>query len=72
VDYGVPIEIGGVRVRPGDLIFGDIDGVVIIPQDAAEQAIRLALEKVATENKVRLAIKGGMSTVDAFARFGVM
>lgn len=72
VDYGVPIEIGGIRVHPGDIIFGDVDGVVIIPKDAAEQAIRLALEKVATENKVRVAIEGGMSTVEAFARFGVM
>jgi regulator of RNase E activity RraA len=72
VDYGVPIEIGSIRIRPGDIIFGDRDGVLVIPREAEEQAIRLAFEKAATENKVRLAIQGGMSTVDAFARFGVM
>ncbi len=72
VDYGVPIEIAGIRIRPGDLIFGDRDGVLVIPREAEEQAIRLAFEKAATENKVRLAIEGGMSTVEAFARFGVM
>jgi regulator of RNase E activity RraA len=72
VDYGVPIEIGGIRIRPGDIIFGDRDGVLVIPREAEEQAIRLAFEKAETENKVRLAIQGGLSTVDAFARFGVM
>ncbi len=72
VDYSVPIEIGGIRVRPGDIVFGDRDGVVIIPREAEEQTMRLALEKVATENKVRLAIEAGMSTVEAFDRFGVM
>lgn len=72
VDYDVPIEIKGVRICPGDIIFGDRDGVLVVPRAAEEQAIRLALEKVATENKVRLAIQAGMSTVDAFERFGVM
>ena len=72
VDYGVPIEISGIRIRPGDIIFGDRDGVLVIPHEAEEQAIRLAFEKATTENKVRLAIDRGMSTVEAFRRFGVM
>lgn len=72
VDYGIPIEIGGVQVRPGDILFGDRDGVLVIPREAENEAIRLALEKAETENKVRLAIKAGMSAVEAFERFGVM
>ena len=72
VDYGVAVEIGGIRIRPGDILFGDRDGVLVIPREAEEQAIRLAFEKAATENKVRLAIEAGMSTVEAFERFGVM
>ena len=72
VDYCVAVEIGGVRVRPGDILFGDRDGVLVIPREAEEQAIRLAFEKAATENKVRVAIEAGMSTVEAFERFGVM
>jgi 4-hydroxy-4-methyl-2-oxoglutarate aldolase len=72
VDYGIPIEIGGVRIRPGDILFGDRDGVLVIPREAEAEAITLAFEKAATENKVRLAIEAGMSTVDAFDRFGVM
>jgi len=72
VDFAVTIEIGGIRIRPGDIIFGDRDGVLVIPREAEADAISAALEKVAAENKVRQAIEAGMSTEDAFARFGVM
>jgi regulator of RNase E activity RraA len=72
VDYRVAVEINGVRVQPGDIVFGDLDGVLVIPRHAEEEAIRRALEKASTENRVRLAIEGGMSTVEAFRRFGVM
>lgn len=72
VDYRVPVEINGVRIAPGDIVFGDLDGVLVIPKHAEEEAIRKALEKSSTENKVRDAIQGGMSTVDAFKTFGVM
>ncbi len=72
VDYRVPIEIEGVSIRPGDIVYGDRDGVLVIPAEAAEEAIAKAFEKVSTENKVRLAIQNGMSTVEAFETFGVM
>ena len=72
VDYRVPVEINGVRIEPGDIVFGDLDGVLVIPRRAEEEAIRKALEKASTENRVRDAIAGGMGTVDAFKTFGVM
>jgi regulator of RNase E activity RraA len=72
VDYRVPVEIQGVRVRPGDIVFGDQDGVLVIPREAEKEAISLALEKAATESSVRKAIQNGMSTVEAFKTFGVM
>ena len=72
VDYRVPVDINGVRIAPGDIVFGDLDGVLVIPRQAEEEAIRRALEKASTENKVRDAIQKGMSTVDAFKTFGVM
>lgn len=72
VDWRVPVEVQGVRVTPGDIVFGDVDGVLIIPRQAEEESIRRALEKVSAENKVREAIGRGMSTVDAFRTFGVM
>ena len=53
--------------------FGDRGGgVLIVPKQAEEEAIRLALEKATTENEVRTAIEGGMRTVEAFRTFGVM
>lgn len=72
VDFRVGVEIGGVRVAPGDLIFGDVDGAVVIPRAAEDEALARALEKVEGENRVAEAIKAGMSTVDAYETFGVM
>jgi regulator of RNase E activity RraA len=72
VDFRVPIEIEGVAIRPGDIIFGDRDGVLVIPAEAADEAVSRGFEKVSTENRVRLAIRNGMSTVEAFKTFGVM
>lgn len=53
-------------------MFGDIDGVCVIPKQAEEEVFRLALEKVSGENEVRDALESGMSTVDAFKKFGIM
>lgn len=73
IDYGCPIEFGnGVVVGPGDIVFGDIDGVVIIPRRDERSIIEAAIDKVRGENRVRDAIEGGMSTVDTFRSFGIM
>ncbi len=72
VDFRVAVEINAVHIAPGDIVFGDVDGVLVIPRAAEEEAIRRALEKVSAENTVRDAIRGGMSTVEAFRTFGVM
>ena len=72
LDFRVPIEIEAVRVEPGDIVFGDLDGVLVIPRAAEEEAISRALEKVSKENAVRTAIVNGMATVEAFEKFGVM
>lgn len=72
LDYRIPVEIGQVTVNPGELIFGDRDGVLVIPREAEEEAISLALEKARTENLVRAAIEKGMSAEEAFNTFGVL
>lgn len=72
IDYRCAIEIGGVRIEPGDLIYGDREGVLVIPRAAEDEAIRRAIEKAETENQVAIAIRNGMSTVEAFETFGVM
>jgi regulator of RNase E activity RraA len=71
--YRVPIVFpNGTRVAPGDIVFGDVDGVAIIPNAAADEVIRLALEKVDGENLVRRMIEDGHSSQDAFAKTGIM
>jgi regulator of RNase E activity RraA len=72
IDFRTTIEIEGVRIAPGDLVFADREGVLIIPREAEEEAIARALEKSSTENRVATAIKGGMSACEALATFGVM
>ena len=72
VDFRIPVQVGQARVEPGDIVFGDVDGVLIVPRAAEEEAITRALDKARTENQVRIAIQQGMSTVEAFERFGVM
>ncbi|MGO4256615.1 RraA family protein [Marmoricola sp. RAF53] len=71
-DFRVPIEIGGVAIRPGDLVVGDIDGVLVIPADVEDEVVERALEKASKENVVRSAIENGMSATEAFARYGVL
>jgi regulator of RNase E activity RraA len=71
VDYRVPLEIDGVLVRPGDLVVGDRDGVVIVPLDVEDEVLERALAKASAENLVREAIENGMSSAEAFATYGV-
>lgn len=71
-EFRVPIEIGGVLISPGDLIIGDIDGVVVVPQAIEAEVITAALAKARSEHSVRRAIEGGMSSTAAFKEFGVL
>ena len=72
IDFRVAVEIEGVRIAPGDLIFGDREGVLVIPAEAEAEAVEAALAKAATENRVATAIRGGMSAREAFETFGVL
>jgi 4-hydroxy-4-methyl-2-oxoglutarate aldolase len=71
-EHDVPIHCGGVLVQSGDLILADDDGVVVIPQGIAEQALTAAEDKVRGENLVRKALAEGMSVTEAFRRYGVL
>lgn len=71
-EYRCPIEIGQVTIYDGDLVFGDIDGVLIIPKEVKDEVIEKALEKAAGEKLVRKAIEGGMTATAAFEKFGIL
>lgn len=72
VDYRCPIEIGAVWINPGDLVVADMDGVLIVPKNIEEEVIIKSLEKVRAEKKVREEIENGMSSTDAFKKYGVL
>ncbi len=71
-EYRVTIEIEGVLIKPGDLVFGDADGVLIVPQEREVAVITSALEKARGEKVVRREIENGMSVSDAFAKYGIL
>lgn len=72
VDYRCNIEIDGVWIKPGDLVFGDIDGVVIIPQEIEAEVLEKAFAKVRGEKVVRKAIENGMTATEAFQKYGIL
>lgn len=71
-DFRCPIEIGQVVIHDQDIVFGDMDGVLIIPREVADEVIAIALEKAKGEKLVKKAIEGGMSATEAFAKFGIL
>ena len=72
VDFRIPIEVGQVRVRPADIIFGDIDGVLLVPVEVEDEVFTRALEKARGEKLVKKAIEKGSSAVQAFEKYGIM
>jgi 4-hydroxy-4-methyl-2-oxoglutarate aldolase len=72
VEISAPVTIGGVVIRQGDLIFGDDDGLVVVPSELEADVVERAFAKVDAEGEMRSALAGGMSVSDAFARFGVL
>jgi 4-hydroxy-4-methyl-2-oxoglutarate aldolase len=72
ISYQRPIVIDDVRINPGDYIFADIDGMIIVPQAIEEEVVLKSLEKVEGENVVRQALQEGMLCTDAFKKFGIL
>jgi regulator of RNase E activity RraA len=72
IHHGHPIRIGDCTVRPGDLVYGDIDGIVVVPAELAEAALPRALAKVTGENRVRSELEKGRPIRDVFAQYGIL
>ena len=68
----VPGEIGDIRIESGDLVFGDNDGIVIVPSGIIIEVANKALEKVKSENTVRDEIKQGNKLTDIFEKHGIL
>jgi len=72
VERDVPVVCAGVAVRRGDLVFGDVDGVVVVPREAEDEVLRRALEKVSGESASREALQRGEKLADVFRRLGIL
>lgn len=72
IDHGCPVSCGDVLVRTGDIVFGDIDGVVVIPKELETEVIPLALEKVSKENDLRAELLKGATLAEAYAKHKVL
>ncbi len=71
-DVDVAVECGGVRVTPGDLVFADYDGIIVIPKAVEDEALNRALEKVTGENRTREALLEGRLLADVYEQYGVL
>ncbi|MBI3826539.1 MAG: RraA family protein [Candidatus Rokubacteria bacterium] len=69
-DWGQPLTIGGVRISLGDVIVGDLDGIVCVPRRAAHEVLQRCEKLVGTENAVRTAVKRGMTPLQAYEKHG--
>jgi regulator of RNase E activity RraA len=73
LDFNRPIRCGGVQVVPGDLVFADPDGIVVLPMDGTvdvEAVISKAEEYVELENKTRAELRSGATVIDVFHKYG--
>ena len=68
----IPVLIDGVTINPGDWIFGDIDGVVVIPKDVKDEVFDRALETIEKENLVRSKLTSGISLQEAYEEVGAI
>ncbi len=72
VSHGQPIRVGSTIVRPGDWALADMDGIVVVPAELAEQAFARALDKARGEKRVREELARGRSVRAAFAEHGIL
>ena len=68
----IAVECGGVRVEPGDIVFGDADGVVVIPQVRALEVAQRAYEKARGEDHTRAELESGRLLGEVFAKYRIL
>ena len=70
--WQIPITIGDTTIHPGDFIFGDIDGVVVIPKDLTEEVLAAAEDIANREDNMRKELGEGMAITDAYKKYGTL
>lgn len=68
----VAVNCGGVLVAPGDLVFGDADGVVVVPQAIEAEVLRFAFDKINGEKNTMRELRAGAYLRDVYARYGIL
>lgn len=76
IEWQKPVNLLGatsvrIPVHPGDYLFGDVDGVVVVPGDLTMKVLELAEERFETERKVREELKAGGAPLEVFRKYGV-
>lgn len=66
----IPVSIGGIKICPGDIVVGDDSGVVVVPQDRADEVYKIALEIDEAEESIAGLIQEGCSIREARMRYG--
>ena len=72
VSAGRPVECGGVLVRPGDIVFAEVDGVAVIPREVAPAVVERAFAKAATEDHARDDLRAGALLADVWQKYRVL
>jgi regulator of RNase E activity RraA len=72
LDFRIPVQVGQARVNPGDIVFGDLDGVCVVPQAAEREILDAAFDKARKEKVVRKALEEGMPAKSAFEKYGIL
>lgn len=72
VDFRISLDINGVTIQPGDIVFGDVDGVVVLPREAEDSVIPEALERARKEKTAKRLLMSGVSAESVFFETGVL
>lgn len=72
IAYRVPIEVNAVLVRPGDILFGDVDGVLVIPREIEAEVVTEALERSREEKKAKQELAEGKLATEVFRTYGIL
>ena len=70
--YDVPVRCGDITVNPSEIVFGDYDGIVVIPRDVEDEVLAKAIERVTGENDTRRELLEGKLLADVYRKYGVL